>query len=74
MTPEGIEKARDHKALVDSLTGDNKPLSVQPPKFDAKWRFFWKIGERPEEVKDDIPQTIPEAFPEWEERMNKWGT
>jgi isopenicillin N synthase-like dioxygenase len=46
---------------------------VQPPVKDSKWRFFWKIGERPEEVKDDIPQTIPEDFPEWEEQMNKWG-
>ena len=55
VTPEGIEKARDHKALVDSLTGDNKPLSIQPPVHDAKWRFFWKMGERPAEVKDDIP-------------------
>jgi hypothetical protein len=55
VTPEGIEKARDHQALVNSLTGENKPLSIQPPVKDAKWRFFWKIGERPEEVQDDIP-------------------
>ena len=54
-TPEGIEKAKNHQALVDSLEGDNKPESVQPPVHDAKWRFFWKIGERPEEVEDHIP-------------------
>jgi|TARA_B110000305_G_C19329846_1_gene583397 isopenicillin N synthase-like dioxygenase len=73
VTPEGIEKARDHQALVDSLEGDNKPLSIQPPVLDAKWRFFWKIGERPPEVKDDIPQTIPDDFPTWSEEMDKWG-
>lgn len=73
VTPEGIEKARDHQALVDSLTGEDKPLSVQPPVHDAKWRFFWKIGDRPEEVKDEIPQVYPENFPNWEDDMNKWG-
>ena len=65
-TPEGMERARNHKELVDSLTEDNKPMSIQPPVVDAKWRFFWKIGERPEEVKDDIPQVYPENFPDWE--------
>jgi len=30
-------------------------MSVQPPVSDAKWRFFWKIGDRPEEIKDEIP-------------------
>ena len=55
VTPEGIEKARNHQALIDSLEGDDKPMSVHPPVHDAKWRFFWKIGERPDEVKDDIP-------------------
>ena len=55
VTPEGKERARDHQATVDSLVGEDKPLSVQPPVVDAKWRFFWKIGERPKEINDDIP-------------------
>jgi hypothetical protein len=54
-TPEGQERARDHQKLVDTLVGDNKPRSIQPPVIDAKWRFFWKIGDRPEEIKDEIP-------------------
>uniref|UniRef100_A0A7S3CMU6 Clavaminate synthase-like protein n=1 Tax=Strombidium rassoulzadegani TaxID=1082188 RepID=A0A7S3CMU6_9SPIT len=74
VTPEGIEKARDHQKLVESLTGEDKPLSVMPPAKDAKWRFFWKIGERPAEVKDDIPQITPEEFADWEPQMDKWGT
>ena len=48
-------------------------MSVQPPVHDAKWRFFWKIGDRPTEWDDGIPQTYPDDFPEWEEGMNKWG-
>ena len=49
------------------------PLSKFPPELDAKWRFFWAIGERPAEVADNIPKVIPSNFPEWETRMNKWG-
>jgi len=41
--------------LIDSIEPEHKPESVQPPVADAKWRFFWKIGERPAEVADDIP-------------------
>ena len=48
-------------------------MSVQPPVHDAKWRFFWKMGERPTEFDDGIPQTYPEDFPEWEAGMDKWG-
>ena len=72
-TPEGIEKARDHQALIDSLPEEDKPMSVQPPVHDAKWRFFWKIGERPAELEEELPQVIPDGFPEWEDGMNKWG-
>jgi len=40
---------------------------------DAKWRFMWKIGKRPEGAADDFPQVIPEGFPEWEKKMDTWG-
>jgi isopenicillin N synthase-like dioxygenase len=49
------------------------PLSKFPPEADAKWRFFWAIGERPKEVADEIPRVIPEDFEDWEAKMNKWG-
>jgi isopenicillin N synthase-like dioxygenase len=49
------------------------PLSKFPPNLDAKWRFFWAIGERPVEDGENIPKVVPSAFPEWEEKMNKWG-
>ena len=68
-----MEHARNHTALIDSLDDANKPVSGHPPLADSKWRFFWKIGERPAEIKDDIPQVYPVDFPEWEEQMNYWG-
>ena len=34
---------------------------------------MWKIGERPEGARDEVPQIIPPGFPEWEQKMDKWG-
>jgi hypothetical protein len=41
--------------------------------YDAKWRFFWPIGERPAEIRNDLPKTFPQNFPQWEEKMDCWG-
>lgn len=67
------EKARDNEWLVKKMTPENRPLSKFPPEFDAKWRFFWNIGERPEDMKA-APKTIPAEFPEWEGKMDNWGS
>jgi isopenicillin N synthase-like dioxygenase len=56
------------------IDAENKPLTRFPPELDAKWRFFWAIGDRPKEVANEIPKVIPRDFPDWEEKMNKWGT
>lgn len=58
---------------MDTLEPEHKPISKQPPEFDAKWRFFWPIGERPSELTNDLPKIYPKDFPEWEERMDGWG-
>jgi isopenicillin N synthase-like dioxygenase len=55
---------------------DNQPLSVCPPEYDPKWRFFWRIGPQP--VSTHFPDlnpdpVIPAEFPEWNEVMNMWG-
>jgi isopenicillin N synthase-like dioxygenase len=55
------------------LAEKDKPISPYKPVYDAKWRYFWKIGERPEEASDNFPQVLPKDFPEWEEKMDKWG-
>ena len=73
VTPEGQERARNHQHILDKLTPENMPLSKFPPDLDAKWRFFWAIGERPAEVAENIPKVIPSNFEDWEKRMNKWG-
>jgi len=74
-TPEFIEKARDHSELIKSLNfaAQDKPTSPLEPIYDAKWRYMWKIGERPEGAADDFPQVIPRDFPDWELKMNTWG-
>jgi isopenicillin N synthase-like dioxygenase len=44
---------------------------------DPKWRFFWRIGERPAsggfEALNAEP-VVPAAFPRWRETMDTWGT
>jgi isopenicillin N synthase-like dioxygenase len=75
-TPELKERARTHCELAEKMTGDNKPITECPPPLDAKWRYFWKIGEQNTEEDDNTinpPQHFPEDFPEWEEVMNRWG-
>ena len=75
-TPEFIEIARDHseKILELNFTPENMPVSPLKPIFDAKWRYMWKIGERPQGAADDFPKVIPRDFLLWEKKMNKWGT
>lgn len=73
VTPERQERARNNQHVLDKLTPENMPMSKFPPELDAKWRFFWAIGERPKEVAENIPKVIPQQFPEWESKMNKWG-
>jgi len=34
---------------------------------------MWKVGERSEGAADDFPQVVPQNFPDWESKMNKWG-
>ena len=71
--PEMQEIARPHAKRMQSYTEDNKPVSPEVPIFDAKWRFMWKIGERPAEATDNFPQVVPDDMPQWEQRMDKWG-
>ena len=54
-TPANQEKARKHAKKINTLTDENKPMSPADPVYDAKWRYYWKIGERPEEAMDNFP-------------------
>ncbi len=55
VTPEKIEKARNHYEKVKHLPEEDQPRSVFPPTYDMKWRYMWKIGARPTEASDDFP-------------------
>ena len=71
--PENQEIARNHERRMARYTAENKPISPPEPVYDAKWRFMWKIGERPADSSDNFPQVVPKDFPDWETRMNTWG-
>ncbi|CAG8515581.1 5823_t:CDS:1 [Acaulospora morrowiae] len=61
--------------VIIKMPEDSRPLPISGP--DAKWRYFWRIGERPQETK--FPQlnsepVVPESFKDiWSTVMNQWG-
>ena len=57
--PKQIEIAKDHSEKIRSYGPENQPVSPLTPVPDAKWRFMWKIGNRPEDAPDNFPQVIP---------------
>ncbi|KAI9202149.1 uncharacterized protein BJ171DRAFT_515029 [Polychytrium aggregatum] len=79
-TPERTELpvcGRDPECLkrVEALSPNDKPIDFSGP--DPKWRFFWRMGDRPEHTKYrelNAPQVIPKEFPQWPEEMNAWGS
>lgn len=58
-TPEYTEKARTHEDLTKGYTPENKAYTPNPPPFDAKWRYFWNIGN----PVDAAPNQTPVDFP-----------
>jgi hypothetical protein len=81
-TPSGVERPRENVEFYDSLTAANRPASardVAARKKDPKWRFFWRIGQRPTESQTQFPQlnapqVIPDAFKdEWQPTMDAFG-
>lgn len=75
VTPSEVEKPRAHCAYGKTLV--DEPMSECPPVPDAKWRFFWRIGERPETSAFEelnAEAVVPEAFAdEWKPKMDSWG-
>ncbi|PRP75453.1 hypothetical protein PROFUN_15738 [Planoprotostelium fungivorum] len=73
-TPEFVEVPRDHQEKINNLIHPNE---AQVPKgADPKWRYFWRIGERPTKTQFqelNSEPVIPKAFPQWTEVMNRWG-
>lgn len=79
VTPDNTETPRctfdtECIELMNSYSDENKPHVPKGP--DPKWRYFWRIGERPKDTKFaelNAEPVIPEAFPQWSQTMNKWG-
>jgi len=73
-TPEFTEVPRDHTDIISHLPP--KSAAHVPKGPDPKWRFFWRIGERPKVTKfpeQNGAPVIPANFPNWATVMNKWG-
>jgi len=73
-TPEFTEVPRDHHERIQNL--NEKNAAHVPKGADLKWRYFWRIGSRPENTKFpelNAKPVIPESFPEWTTVMDKWG-
>lgn len=69
-TPEYKELAKPHPEVIKACSGDNKPDTPEIPPYDAKWRYFWRIGERPVGDRDlDPPRFIPKDVPNFESNM-----
>ncbi|KAJ3226717.1 hypothetical protein HK099_004327 [Clydaea vesicula] len=61
--------------MVAKMQEKDKPLDFNGK--DPKWRFFWRIGERPETSKFkqlNAEPVCPKAFPQWSTEMNHWGS
>jgi len=69
-TPEYAEKAREQQEVINKYSKENTAQTPQPPPFDAKWRYFYNIGD----VMEDIAQNrVPSDFPEFKETVEVWG-
>lgn len=75
-TPSRVELPRDHCARMRAFAAADAPLSECPPTHDAKWRFFWRVGQRPAATgfpQLNAPPVVPAALPQWPARMDSWG-
>jgi len=76
VTPEEVERARNHCERMKGLNSTEKPLTECPPEKDHKSRFFWRIGPPPlNDLHRDLnmPPVVPKRFPQWAQTMNGWG-
>lgn len=80
VTPEKKELPRcstDEKCqeYIKTLPETEKPVPLDGP--DVKWRYFWRVGPRPEVTRFEqlnAPEVIPKGFPNFPEVMDHWGT
>jgi isopenicillin N synthase-like dioxygenase len=74
VTPEYIEKARNHSERMDTLEHPNDSFSPSLPEKDAKWRYMYFIGNKDAERAELAPEAhIPSDFPVFKETFDTWG-
>lgn len=76
VTPEFVERPRNHCSRVAALASSEQPQTLCPPDYDSKWRFFWRVGPRPAETKFtelNAEPVKPKGFPRWQSQMDSWG-
>lgn len=78
-TPDHVERPRclAEPALLSDVGGSDTDLPTRPLGADAKWRFFWRVGPRPDTTayaELNAEPVIPRAFAgRWEPAMDTWG-
>ena len=59
-----------------TLGPNDKPASPCTPEYDAKWRFFWRMGDVPKETNFpllNMEAVVPPEIKDWSDVMNAWG-
>jgi isopenicillin N synthase-like dioxygenase len=81
-TPNDVELPRPNVQFHSSLDPRHRPVSaadVAARKRDPKWRYFWRIGDRPSADETKFPQlnaaqVVPAAFKdEWADVLDTFG-
>jgi isopenicillin N synthase-like dioxygenase len=70
------ERARNHEETIKLHFPNSHPVTPQPPPKDKKWRYMWRVGGKAEVSGHRIlpDNKIPADFPEWEQRMDGFGS
>lgn len=74
VTPSFTELPKDHCEKIYLL--DEKNKAHKPLGKDPKYRYMWKLGDIPTNTNfSDVNSNhvIPKNFPEWKDKMDKWG-
>eukprot|EP00878_Enallax_costatus_P011232 GHUV01011729.1.p1 GENE.GHUV01011729.1~~GHUV01011729.1.p1 ORF type:complete len:329 (+),score=73.58 GHUV01011729.1:124-1110(+) len=80
-TPAGIETPRCLiepevcQELIRHLPADSQPVLPTGP--DVKWRYFWRVGPRPQQTQYaelNAEPVVPQGMPEWSSIMDSWGS
>mmetsp|Transcript_65761 Transcript_65761/g.208142 ORF Transcript_65761/g.208142 Transcript_65761/m.208142 type:complete len:297 (+) Transcript_65761:421-1311(+) len=79
VTPDGTEVPRvamDPAIKKEIAEQPEEHRATMPRGADLKWRYMWRVGERPKETKFaelNSEPVVPQGFPEWSQVMDGWG-